>query len=214
MSALLARTLLLLVPLLGAASCELARLPHPKPVSWYLAHRNDVIGVRRIMVLPFRETAGVQADIDGVRDAFLGELAKIQRFEVTPLPNGTDEDEKIYRALTRGRISADALVALAKRYKLDGVLVATITNYRPYLPQHLGLRVKLFSVHSGSYIWAAEGLYDANDARTLEDLEHYQKSFLAPETSMHGERINLLSPRKFATYVSHRLVGTWHKARF
>ena len=105
-------------------------------------------------------------------------------------------------------------MALANRYKLDGVLVGTITTYRPYLPQQLGLRTKLFSVHSGSYIWAAEGLYDANDARTIEDLEHYQKTFLATETSMHGARINLLSPRKFATYVSHRLVGTWRKARF
>ena len=110
--------------------------------------------------------------------------------------------------------SAEALVALAARYKLDGVLVGTITSYRPYLPPTLGMRTKLFSVHSGSYVWAAEGLYDAKDARTMEDLEHYQKSFLATETSMHGMRINLLSPARFAAYVSHRLVGTWRSATF
>jgi TolB-like protein len=171
------------------------------------------VGVRRIMVLPFREAASVQADTYVVRESFLAELAKLQRFEVIPLPSGTAADDKVYRALTRGRISAESLVALAKRYRLDGVLVGTITSYRPYLPPHLGLRTKLFSVHSGSFIWAAEGLYDANDLRTMEDLEHYQKSFLAEESSMHGVRINLLSPRKFASYVCHRLVGTWRQAR-
>jgi hypothetical protein len=206
-------TLLLLAALLGTTGCAFTRLPSPKPVNWYLGHRNDVIGVRRIMVLPFREAAGVQADNQVVRDAFLAELSKLQRFELIPLPTGTEEDERIYRALTHGRVSAESLVALAKRYKLDGVLVGTITSYRPYLPPHLGLRTKLFSVHSGSFIWAAEGLYDANDARTMEDLEHYQQSFLAAESSMHGVRINLLSPQKFATYVCHRLVGTWRLVR-
>jgi hypothetical protein len=207
------RALVLLVPLLGAAGCVITRLPSPKPINWYLGHRNDVVGVRRIMVLPFREAASVQADTEGVRDAFLAELAKIQRFELIPLPTGTAADDQIYRALTRGRISAESLIALANRYKLDGVLVGTITSYRPYLPPHLGLRTKLFSVHSGSFIWAAEGLYDANDASTIEDLEHYQQCFLAVESSMHGLRINLLSPRKFAAYVAHRLVGTWRQAR-
>ena len=204
----------LLVGLLVATSatmsgCLLPRIPKPRPINWYLAHPNDVIGVRRIMVLPFREAEGVDADHLGVREAFLAELAKIHRFEVIPLPAGAEEDHEIYQSLQRGRISAEALVALAARYKLDGVLVGTITSYRPYLPPTLGLRTKLFSVHSGSYVWAAEGLYDAKDARTMEDLEHYQKSFLATETSMHGTRINLLSPARFAAYVSHRLVGTW-----
>jgi len=213
MSSRSSRPLLLLVPLLAATGCAITRVPSPKPINWYLGHRNDVVGVRRIMLLPFRAAAGVQADTHVVRESFLAELAKIQRFELIPLPTGTAEDDKIYRALTRGRISAESLVALAKRYKLDGVLVGTVTSYRPYLPPHLGLRTKLFSVHSGSFIWAAEGLYDANDVRTMEDLEHYQETFLAAESSMHGMRMNLLSPRKFAAYVSHRLVGTWRLAR-
>ena len=208
-----ALVLLVLALLLAVSGCQLTRLPHPKPVNWYLAHPNDVISVRRIMVLPFREAASVTADTHAVRAAFLAELSKIQRFEVIPLPTGATGDHAIYRALIRGRVSAESLVALANRYNLDGVLVGTITGYRPYLPPHLGLRAQLFSVHSGSFIWAAEGLYDANDARTMEDLEHYQKSFLAEESSMHGMRINLLSPRRFASYVSHRLVGTWRTAK-
>ncbi len=207
------RALLLLAPLVAGMGCATTRLPSPKPINYYLGHHNDVAVVRRIMVLPFQGDSGVEGDIPVVRESFLAELSKLQRFELIPLPTDAAEDDRIYRALTRGRISAESLVALAKRYSLDGVLVGTITSYRPYLPPHLGLRTKLFSVHSGSFVWAAEGLYDANDARTMEDLEHYQQSFLAEESSMHGMRINLLSPRKFATYVCHRLVGTWRLQR-
>ena len=195
------------------ASCGTFQPPRPMPVNWYLAAPADVAPVRRVMLLPFRASHGVVAERERIRTAFLGELNKLQRFEVVPLPAGAAEQAGIYRAMERGRVSTNELVALAKRYRLDGVILGEITSYRAYLPPHLGLRVKLFSVHSGNWIWAAEGHYDANDARTIEDLEHFQQSFLAEEGSLHGMRINLLSPTKFCAYVSHRLVRTWRRAR-
>ena len=210
---LVARIALVAAVALATAGCHMMRVPTPKPVNWYLGDAKDVSMVRRIMLLPFQQAAGVEAETELIREAFIAELAKIQRFEVVALPRNTDENEEIYRSVNRGRISAEAMVALATRYKLDGIMIGTVTSYRAYLPPHLGLRAKLFSVHSGSYVWGADGLYDAADSRTMDDLEHYQHSFLAEEASMHGVRMNLLSPHRFASYVSHRLIGTWRKQR-
>lgn len=199
---------LLLAACLPGACGLFADTPQPKPVNAYRGDDRDLAHVKRIMVLPFAPAPGVSAQVTQVREAFLGEMAKIQKFEVVPLPEGADDDRALYESLRRGRISADELVELGKRYHLDGVLLGTITNYRPYLPQNLGVRLQLTSLHSGATVWAAEGHYDATDAATLSDVEHFATTFLGEEPSKHDWRINLLSPQKFAAFVSHRLVAT------
>ena len=208
--ALLPILLPMLLPVLLASGCGL--LPEPprqKPVSSYHADMRDIEGMRRVMVLPFDLAPAVHADARPVRQAFISELAKIQLFELVPLPDGAGEDRVLYETLKQGRMSAEALVALGKRYQLDGVLLGTLTGYRAYKPQHLGLHIQLVSVHTGSVVWAVEGFYDTTDASTIEDLEHYSRSFMAEDDSMHGWHINLISPGRFASYVCHRLVGTW-----
>ncbi len=199
------------VAVLGACGL-LPSPPEPMPVNCYLAEAGDVDSVRRVMVLPFHAVAGVQAKNEAVRVAFINELTKTQRFEVVPLPDRDEEHQEIYRHLTRGEIATDSLVALSRRYQIDGAVIGTITSYRAYPPPHLGLRVQMLSLHSGQTVWAADGLYDSNDNRVVEDLRHYAGSFLAEEDSLHGWEINLMSPAKYASYVSHRLVGTWRHA--
>src|SRR5690606_28619371 len=145
------------------------------------------------------------------RDAVLGELAKIQRFSIVPLPDNTEEDEAIYSAALQGERSVDALVALGRRYRVDGVLLGTVTAYRAYPPAHLGLRLELCSLRTGRAVWVAEGHYDASEQATVEDVQHYARSYLAQEASMHGHEINLLAPTRFASFVAHRLVGSWRE---
>lgn len=199
-----------LLAALQAGACSLfSEAPEAKPVNFFLAEPRDLDTLQRVMVLPFVAAPGVHADVTPIRDAFLAELSKIQRFECVPLPHGAEENRRIYDSLQTGRLSSEAIVELGARYQLDGVLVGTVTGYRPYKPPQLGIKVQLINVHSGSTAWAAEGLYDSADALTVEDLRHYALTFGAPEESMHDWEIHLLSPRKFAAYVAHRLVGTW-----
>lgn len=202
-----------LLTALALAGCAgFPGIPNKAPVPAYFAPEEELQSVHRVMVLPFVTAPGVQADLDVVRRCFVLELAKLQRFELVPLPDGADEDKELYQTLRRGRISTEALAALGSRYHLDGVLLATVTGNRSYKPPHLGLRVQLISLHSANAIWAAEVFYDSADATTVEDLQHFAKSFAAPEESMHGWELILISPTRFATFVSHRVVGTWREA--
>ena len=203
-----------LLPLLFAAGCiGIPHTPRKMPVAAYFAAEKELQRVHRVMVLPFTSAPGVLADRRVLRSCFVAELAKLQRFELVPLPEGAEEDAKLYQSLRRGRISNKALATLGERYNLDGVLLGTVTGNRSYKPPHLGLRVQLMSLHSATAIWAAEVLYDAADAATVEDLQHFAKSYAAPEDSMHGWELILISPTRFATFVSHRVVGTWLRKR-
>ncbi len=195
--------------LFGANSCSSVKSPGRKVANFYLADDRDLASIRRVMVLPFDLADGIDADQDMLRQQFIGELVKVQRFEVVPLPSNAEEDRLIHESLEKGHASLEAMVSLANRYELDGIIVGRITNYRAYLPPVIGMQARLFSVHSGSWVWVAEGNYDANDATTVEDLQHYALSFQAEESSMHGWELNLISPARFAKYVSHRIAGTW-----
>jgi hypothetical protein len=195
---------------LALAACSLwSPEPQALPINVFFADARDLANVRRVVVLPFTAAAGLVADTGLVRAAFLDELTKLQRFEVVPLPEAAPEDERLYRSLERGRLSTQDLVELGARYRVDGLILGTVTSWRPYLPPHLGLRVHLLSIHSATQVWAAEGLYDAADGAVREDLEEYAATFAAEEASLHGSEIHLISPRKFARYVCHRLAGTW-----
>ena len=180
-----------------------------KPVNCYLAERGDLANVRRVMVLPFAQEAGVQADCARVRDAFVAELQKLRRFEVVPLPADAREDDELNASLARGRLSTDAIVRLCNRYALDGVLLGSVTAWRPYTPPHLGMRTQLVSVHSGAPVWAVDAIYDSSDRTTVDDLQHYVAHTQRDDGNLHGWELNLLAPAKFTSYVAHRFVGTW-----
>ena len=204
------KTLVALQVCLCTVSCSwFPRAPQPKKVDAYFADARDISSVRRIMVLPFGEAPGVAADLERIYGAFHDELSKLQLFEIVPLPTGAQEDVLINQTLHRGRVSTRALVSLSERYNLDGIMMGTVTSYRAYVQPHLGMRVQLISIHSGTIVWAAEGLYDVSDARTMEDLRHYYLTSQTSEATRHGVEIYLISPTKFASYVSHRLVETW-----
>jgi TolB-like protein len=193
--------------LLGA--CNLTRPPQKKPINFWLADARDLANVRRIMILPFTAESGVDADLDALRSVYITELQKLRRFEIVPLPKQATEDEVINDTLRHGSISTDAVVRLCERYHLDGLLTGVVTTWRAYLPPHLGLRTQLVSVHSGSTVWAVDALYDANDQSTVSDLQLYHEAFQADDGSLHGWRMDTIAPTRFASYVAHRLVGTW-----
>lgn len=200
---------LLFVAAAMLAGCQLERPLTTKAINCYLAEPNDLANVRRIMVLPFAQEAGVQADCEKVRDVFVAELQKLRRFEVVPLPSDAREDDVLNSSIRRGRLSTEAMVRLCDRYALDGLLVGSITAWRAYQPPHLGLRTQLISVHSGATVWAVDAIYDSSDRTTVRDLRHYAENAQQADGSLHDWEMNLLSPTRFTTYVAHRFVGTW-----
>ena len=180
------------------------------PVYW--ASPSDIDQVRRVLVLPFDTAPEVDADVTGVHRAVVEELAKMQRFELVRMDRSNDIDQAILESMRHGRISLEALSELVALHHVDGVLLGTVTSYRPYKPPRLGLRVQILSTHSAAPVWAVETFYDSGDAAVIEDLQHFAASFAASDANEHGWEFALISPQRFAGFVAHRVVGTWREA--
>ncbi|MCA8957014.1 MAG: hypothetical protein KDC87_13130 [Planctomycetes bacterium] len=197
-------------PLLGA--CHWASTDTPIPVNHYFADARDLQTVRRVMLLPLLVGDGVRVDERMVRRSLTRELNLLQRFQVVALPEGKAEEAAVNHALDRGQVSTSALVQLARQYRLDGVIVGRISSYRPYLPPHLGIEARLFSLHTGSWVWVADATFDTNTAACMSDLRHYAATAL-PSADLTPDSVRLirLSPQRFASYACHRLVGTWRR---
>ena len=192
-----------------SAGCLLPRPPETRAINNYLADARDLASVHRIMVLPFATSAGVVADNENIRDIYVNELQKLRRFEIVPLPKSAHEVDDLYSSMRAGRMSTDAIIGLCERYRLDGVLVGTVTAWRAYTPPQLGMRTSLVSVHSGSIVWKVDAIYDANDRSTVNDLRHYHDRVQTQDGNLHGWELNTIAPTRFTAYVAHRLVGTW-----
>lgn len=197
------------VALAVLSGCMISRPDRPKMVNSYLAERDDLASVRRIMILPFHAERGVTVDNDRIRDAFVNELQKLRRFEVVPLTDAAREDEALNTSLACGRLSTAGVVKLCERYSLDGVFVGAITAWRPCKLPQLGLRTNLVSMHSGSCVWAVDAIYDASDLSTISDLKHFFDRSPRDRSNLHGWEMTLLSPGKFTDFVARRCVGTW-----
>lgn len=191
------------------AGCALERPPEKRPVNHYLADPRDLDCVRRILVLPFSEEPGIAAEKDLVRSAYVDELQKLRRFEVVPLPTDVGEVAVLDASMRKGRIRAEEIVALCNRYRVDAVVLGSITAWRAYTPPRLGMRVQMVSVHSGSIVWAVDALYDANDRSMVNDLRHFYANVETHDHNQHGWEFDLLSPSRFCHYVAHRFAGTW-----
>ncbi len=192
-----------------AGSCQLERPPEQKVINNYLADARDLANVRRIMVLPFGEDPGVATDCQQLRDTYISELQKLRRFEIVALPSEALEVEDLNRSARHGRTSTEAIVRLCNRYSLDGVLIGTVTSYRPYTPPVLGMRTQLVSVHSGAVVWAVDAIYDSSDRSTISDLRHFHDRVQQDDGNLHGYELDLIAPSRFSAYVAHRFVGTW-----
>ncbi|HXQ46898.1 MAG TPA: hypothetical protein VN806_09795, partial [Caulobacteraceae bacterium] len=105
----------------------------------------------------------------------------------------------------RGRVDVGSLIVAQKAYLADAFLFGTVTQYKPYDPPVLGLKLRMLSARTGDVIWAADALFNAheNDVRILAE-HHFQTSGL--KGRLYGPELVLMSPKLFADFVAAQVV--------
>ena len=95
--------------------------------------------------------------------------------------------------------------SLARRYRLDGLMVGTVTELRTYTPQRLSLQLELVSAETGQAIWNATLALDSGSERVKRSIDvwcnNHRASTLAPESS----DLVLLSPARFANFAAYEV---------
>lgn len=107
-----------------------------------------------------------------------------------------------------GRYSAEAILTLAERYRLDGLLVVTITDRQDHPPQRLGLQAVLLSTETGLSLWQSQVQVDAADGRTRQAAEAWAISRGGDLSNDHWELV-LLSPRRFVIMAAAQLASVF-----
>jgi len=192
-----------------AASCSLFEpVPRRIPVHHYLGDARDLFVVRRVIVLPFFGREVDPSYLAALRESFVAELHRSQRFRVVPLETMTQEDIALYDSEKRGLIASKNLVELGAQYQVDGIVLVRVTSFRPWMPPSLGLYASLVSVHSGEPVWVVDETFDSSIEAVRLDALHYYRHELAKDESLHGPEMMQLSPRRYGAYVCARIVGT------
>ncbi len=202
-----ARRAVLAAALLGLLSA-CASAPAPQLVNYYRSH-DTVERPRRILVLPLRpDGQTTPAAVDEIQTTMLSELTKLGLYDLVTIPPSEVppiESEAIRR---RGTFALEELVALTRRYRADGVLVGSVTDYRPYPPLRLGVRAELISTTTGVVRWSADALFDANDRDTRRSLEAYHQRNVASTDSLLAWEVLLVSMDRFTRFACHEVVAT------
>ena len=159
----------------------------------------------RVGVLPFAELNKepmAHHEIGAVETSFHTEFAAATPYDLVPL-RAIDLGEVLAPDPFReGWYAPETLATLRERYRLDAVLVGTITSRRVVAPQVLGVQLDLVSCETGQTIWSSDLQLDASNERTRRALATWAEEHLGEE---HGARMAMLSPKKFAHFAAFQM---------
>ena len=164
--------------------------------------------LHRVLLLPFTIESQRDKVVDEVTDAFYIELQKSGKFEII-VPQGFQDILSQQNDIwNRGLIRSETIEEAKKRYKVDAILFGTITQYQPYEPPVLGIKIGMFSAVSGNIMWSSDAIFDSSDASVIKLVKTYYKEHYKRNQSLYDWKIILLSMKRYAQFVAYHMVDT------
>jgi hypothetical protein len=169
----------------------------------------DQYTMRRVGILPVNSEILRTDEARAFQGALATEFSSRFRAEIIPLRREDAAETPHQDGFRTGRIDPEAIVTLAKRYNLDGIVAATVTERRPYPPQRLSLEVELTACDTGLPIWAASVHLDSAQERTRSALHAWFDSKRSSELPPEAWDLCLLSPQRFAEFAAAQVADAW-----
>jgi len=193
---------------LGLLGCQ-TTLPDPGPLaSSSIAADFPTYRIARVGLLPF---AGRGLGVEGAANlqrAFQLELSRVMPYELVPLAASDLDEVRSSEPYRRGRYEPRAILEVAQRYRLDALLIGTVTQHEPYPPQALGLELELVATETGQPLWTASVHLDAGDARVRARLELWQATHKADGGGRESVQLTLVSPERFARFAAWEVASS------
>ena len=164
--------------------------------------------LHRVLLLPFTIESQRDKVVDEVTDAFYIELQKSAKFDIV-IPQGFQDILSQQKDIwNRGLIRPETIVEAKKRYKVEAIIFGTITQYHPYEPPVLGIKIGMFSALSGNIMWSSDAIFDSSEASVIKLVKSYHKEHYQRKQSLYDWKIILLSMKRYAQFVAHHMVDT------
>ncbi len=164
--------------------------------------------LRRVLLLPFTVESQRDKVIDEVTEAFYIELQKSAKFEII-VPQGFQDILSQQNDIwNRGLIRSETIEEAKKRYKVDAIMFGTITQYQPYEPPVLGIKIGMFSALSGNIMWSSDAIFDSSEASVIKLVKTYYKEHYKRKQSLYDWKIILLSMKRYAQFAAYHMVAS------
>jgi len=195
---------LMAVLLLG---CNSRKTSAPVTDYYYLNPYKKLTTLGRVAIVELENDSSypqISADITG---SLFRSLQKRQVFGLTIVRR----DDPSWRSLQLdgdSTYSLEQILAIRQTLKCDGVLLGTVTEYRPYPHMAVGLRLKLLDMRDGRLLWALEQVWDSADKTTKERTKDYFKTEKGSGFEPLNEQLATVSPIEFLKFVSYEVAAT------
>jgi hypothetical protein len=170
----------------------------------YFSEQMQGAPMRRVAVLPAYNERYSGDYLRSIDSAFSGELTKRSLFEVVAVGRQELESVMGVRQLASVEVlPSNLLVKLREHLGVDGVLFIDLTQFSPYQPVSMGVRMKLVDVSTGQIRWAYDSLFDAANPAVAMSARDYQLNASESVRPIPGDGGSvLLSPTLFSKYVA------------
>jgi hypothetical protein len=197
--------LLLAVILSG---CRTHSASAPLSDYYYLNPNNKLPTIGRVAIVELQNDSSYPQVSADVTQALYQALQKRQVFGLTIIR----QHDPSWRSLQLERDSSytlKQLMAIREALKCDGLLLGTVTEYRPYPHMAMGLRMKLLDLRDGQLQWALEQVWDSSDKTTEKRIKSYFKSEKRAGFAPLHEGLAAVSPIEFLKFISYEVAGTF-----
>ncbi len=200
------------VLLLLACSCESDRENHPMAYSYYLSPHKDLRRIGRVALVEIANMSDDPQIATAVTDALFLEAQKKQVFGVMVV----HRSDPVWQGLQENLDSSQTLRQLAvtrETLNCNGLLVGTLTKYRPYPHMVIGLRLKLLDLTDGRLLWGMEQVWDSSDRSIQKRIKAYLKEDRKAGDSPLREELVIVSPLNFCKFVTYEVASTFEPVR-
>ena len=201
------RTTELLLLVVFLSGCDVHRASGPAADYYYLNPYKSLATIGRVVIVELDNNSSYPQVSSDATDSLFQALQKKQIFGLTIVR----QHDPSWRSLQLDLASTyglDQILAIRETLKCDGVLIGTITEFRPYPHMVVGLRLKLLDLRDGQLLWALEQVWDSADKTTENRIKSYFKSEKRSGFAPLHERLASVSSLEFIKFVSYEVAET------
>ena len=164
--------------------------------------------IRRVIVIPFAYESDREEVVKEVTESITMELQKTGEFDVVLPYENIGSFLEGRQVWDKGSIRGEILTEARRRFGADAVIWGAITNYKPYKPLVLGLKLGMISTDTGSLLWNFDGVFDSNETKVTNMVKSYFEKSSQQGQSIYGWEIMLLSMGQYTRFVANQVIST------
>ena len=194
--------------LMFAAGCNNYTVSNPAMSHYYLNPDKNLSELGRVAIVELDNNSSYPQINGDVTEAIFRALQKRQVFGLA-IVRQSDTAWRSLQLEPDTTYTLEQLMAIRKTLNCDAVLIGSITEFNPYPPMTIGLRLKLVDLKDGQLVWGLEQVWDVADKTTENRIKNYFKRQMNSEFIPLREQVIAVSPLKFFRFVALEIAETF-----